>query len=80
MAFNIFIFLIQFNVTFKIISSRMRLINIKVGGRKHENQENKTPGTPANRSWLVLHVSCFSLMIIIIIVMFDQIRLWPNIL
>ena len=47
------IFLIQFYVPFKIISSRMRQANQEVG----ENGREKSPGTPTSRTWLVSHVA-----------------------
>ena len=50
------LFFIQFNVPFKFISAHMRRANQKVG-RKPENPAKNKPGTPASRTWLVLHVA-----------------------
>ena len=54
-----FFFLIQFYVPFKIISAHMRRANQLVGenGRTPYTIQEKPPGTPASRTWLVSHVA-----------------------
>ena len=51
-----FFFFIQFYVPFKIIFSSYETGQLVGGAKKGESQE-KPPGTPASRTWLVSHVA-----------------------
>ena len=53
-SFFFFFFLIQFNVSFKIIS--LIVTSQSIGGR-NGSYPGKPPDTPASRAWLVSHVA-----------------------
>ena len=52
---NELLFIIQFNVPFKIISFISRRANREVG--RNGSTPGKPPDTPASRTWLVSHVA-----------------------